>query len=507
MMSLREVLSHPSLAPADPVVRTGDESLGQFVRWVHSSEVLEIAPLLQGGELLLTGGVVLASCDQSRRRQYVRELAARGVTGVAIETGSHLPGIPAELIAEAAALRFPVIELQRVVPFVAVTEDINGALINDSVRRLRAADSLLHALSGELMRGGGPQELLDVLARALACDALLLDGAGRVLGSTSPEPDPENAGRLLAESGGWSVPVIAHGMRIARLVVKPGADTDPTVLDAALDRAPEAFGLALIRTGVVPPEDRAVRELLRLLRAPQPDPERVTRMAHALRLADSASAVGVVAQSSGDVRGIGTVDAILRRRKRRVFTNVVDGELVGIVVLSRTDRARLITDLNDPSLSGRVRLGVGPIVQGLHRLAHTLAEAQRCLSLADEFAWPERVVDAEAVGVETLLERVGPTAVLRDFVEDHLGGVLALGPDRAKTLVTTLEAYFRTGCSKTEAARQLHLHRQALYQRLTRAFEALGGDPTGTPRAASVHLAARLYISGVVDTARLNGRS
>ena len=61
-MSVRlgEILVGGALEAGAPVVVAGEAQLDrQRVRWVHSSEVLEIAPLLSGGELLLTGWVAL----------------------------------------------------------------------------------------------------------------------------------------------------------------------------------------------------------------------------------------------------------------------------------------------------------------------------------------------------------------------------------------------------------------------------------------------------------------
>ena len=59
-LTLDIVLKHPSLARAEPHVLVGRDELRRRVRWIHSSEVLEIASLLRGGELLLTGGQMLA---------------------------------------------------------------------------------------------------------------------------------------------------------------------------------------------------------------------------------------------------------------------------------------------------------------------------------------------------------------------------------------------------------------------------------------------------------------
>ena len=57
---LSEILDSGVLAAGAPLVVAGAGAVDtRRVRWVHSSEVLEIAPLLSGGELLLTGGVAL----------------------------------------------------------------------------------------------------------------------------------------------------------------------------------------------------------------------------------------------------------------------------------------------------------------------------------------------------------------------------------------------------------------------------------------------------------------
>src|SRR3954466_9673296 len=108
-LTLERVLGHPSLKRGEPCVRAGAAGLQRRVRWVHSSEVLEIASLLRGGELLLTGGQMLGAASVEDQRRYVRELAERRVAGVGIETGRGLPAVPPSLLTEAEGLGFPVV--------------------------------------------------------------------------------------------------------------------------------------------------------------------------------------------------------------------------------------------------------------------------------------------------------------------------------------------------------------------------------------------------------------
>jgi purine catabolism regulator len=129
-LTLERVLGHPSLQRGEPCVRAGAAGLQRRVRWIHSSEVMEIASLLRGGELLLTGGEMLAGASASDQRRYVRQLSERNVAGVAIEIGVGLPTAPPALVDEADDLGFPLIELRRRIPFVDVAEAINAELVN-----------------------------------------------------------------------------------------------------------------------------------------------------------------------------------------------------------------------------------------------------------------------------------------------------------------------------------------------------------------------------------------
>ncbi|MGW3099179.1 PucR family transcriptional regulator [Streptomyces sp. NPDC001102] len=128
-LTLREVLDLDPVRAAEPELLAGHAALDRPVRWVHSSEVYEGANFLDGGELLLTNGFGLTDAGDEVRRRYVRELAARGAAGLAVEVGRSLPHMPGEVVDEAHRLGLPLLALHRVVPFVRITEAANRAIV------------------------------------------------------------------------------------------------------------------------------------------------------------------------------------------------------------------------------------------------------------------------------------------------------------------------------------------------------------------------------------------
>lgn len=99
-----------------------------MIRWTHVSEVLDIARLLEGGELLLTTGMAL-NVPPERQRAYVRELKEQQVSCVMLELGRHFNQVPKALAEAADELGLPLIALPYDTRFVKVTEAIHRELM------------------------------------------------------------------------------------------------------------------------------------------------------------------------------------------------------------------------------------------------------------------------------------------------------------------------------------------------------------------------------------------
>jgi purine catabolism regulator len=460
------------------------------VRWIHSSEVLEIAPLLRGGELLLTGGEMLATASESEQRRYVRELAERQVAAVAIETGPRLPELPAPLLAEADALGFPVVELRRVVPFVGITEALNGELVNEQVTRLRYGGDLARALSAILGDGGGVQALLDELGTRTGTPVALFDRAGDLITQVSDVDDGEPRSLL----GAITSRITVRGAHAATLAFYPAPGADLDLLALAGERAGEALVLALLRASPPSARDFAASELARLAARSEEHRGRIDQLGELIGLGRNDAVVGIAI--GGGSTGLHGLDGLLWRHGK-VAIDTSDNQARVVLAVADRDRAgearrNLIADLVEWA-RGHVDLvvAVGPVVPALRMLGASMGPAETCLARRPAHG-AGIVVDAAATMTVDWLSSDALRPQAQRLVQGQLAMLLAARRSERDLLLETLEAYLDHGCHKTRTAEALHLQRQSLYGRLERVFARLGGDPTGTDRALALHLALKL---------------
>ncbi|MDP9981009.1 purine catabolism regulator [Pseudarthrobacter oxydans] len=526
---LQDVLAHPTLAAADPVVRAAAGTAARTqLRWIHSSEILDIAPLLDGGELLLTGGEALALASEERRVTYIRQLAERGVAALAIETGVALPSLPSSMVAAAEAAGLPLIELRKVVPFVSVMQAINSSLVSESVSQLRRADEASHAMAVELAHGGSLDRILAVLAGITHSEVTLASLTGAPLASATPAhaetadagtaadadassaaPEPGTPGPGIPESAPHEharlihIDVPVRGILAAQLLLRVPAEEDENLARTAGKRSVDILALAMLQRMSPGLREVAGAALIRAIDSGS-QPWRLQQLASAAGIPVSAPLVAVVVRSDISQQLRTSLEQHLSRAAQSHATYVDNAELLAIASLAgdatEESRQRLLADLSElPAMDGTLA-AVGPLVAGISDAPWSLSEAKLTLELA---ASPEQarpgsggvhrpVIDAEAFAVERLTVQSLDPYQRRNFVRQQLGALLDHDAQRNSRLLDTLATWLDCGCNTAHAARELHVERQSMHQRLRRIFELCGGDPRDSGRLAALHLAARL---------------
>jgi PucR family transcriptional regulator, purine catabolism regulatory protein len=501
-LNLAEVLAHSVLARGRPEVVCGDDLGRREVRWVHTSEIYEIGPLLKGGELLLTTGLGLVGKSDEQLEQYVADLAARGVTGLVLELGRTFTVVPPALRRSAEAHGLPLVVLHGVVPFIEVTEQVHHLLIDSEVAVLRQQQEVDSELLAGLLTGAGLGALVRRIAHLAECPATVYAGDGRLVASSRdvPEDGPEEVPERTVER---AVPVF--GVDWGRLVLH---GDDNSRRQAVLDRGVVAVSLELVRTGTLAPaRQTARRELMRDIATGQ--------FRSASDLSARAHAVGVAARGEerllvvcvGLAGGVavesarGAASEAARQVLGPALVTDVDGDLLMAGRVSGSGDAtvravlRQIADTIDSELQlthgGRVAYVVsGPVVAEVPGLVRSTAVARDASRILRGLGGGRQVVMSADVGVYRLLSRLVDDPELETFVAEQIGALLEYDARHGRELVRTLDVYLAQSLSKSRTAAALGIRRQTLYARLERISALLGGlDLDQRERRAALDLA------------------
>jgi purine catabolism regulator len=137
---------------ADPALRlavvAGHDELGREIEAAAVSELAEPGPWLQGGELLLTIGLLLDESDTGCAA-YVAGLQAAGVRALGLGLGADLryQSAPACLVRAADEAGLPLLTVPDGVPFIAVTKAVFAWRAREERRQLEWALHTQRALT------------------------------------------------------------------------------------------------------------------------------------------------------------------------------------------------------------------------------------------------------------------------------------------------------------------------------------------------------------------------
>ncbi|GAA3190400.1 PucR family transcriptional regulator [Dactylosporangium siamense] len=504
--SVREVLDLDPVRNGAPRVVAGERGLDQAVRWVHSSEVPDIATLLRGGELILITGIGLPS-DDAGLRTFITDLADVGACGLAVEMGRrYSQRLPAVMVRTAEELGFPLVELHRGTPFVLITQAVHGMIVDAQLAELRATAELHQRFTDLSVEGAAPAE---VVAQTAA-----LAGAPVVLENLSRQVLAYDA------AGGSAELLLANWESHSRAVQPPGRtghDAEAGWLVTVVGARGQDWGRLLIRRPVARDRDITLIEraaaTLALVRLTQRDDlERQTEsallaalLAHAVPVGDvvvRAKALGVHLERRH------LIGVVIRACPAQVAARALrDASLAGLAGALDDGNTGILLALRSVEEEGdalrrlavRVRaLTDGDVVVAAGEGVATPKEARRSLLEASQVAMsvrhpassPEEVLRLADVGLPGLLHMLRDEPRLQTFVEQELGPLLAHDARHPREqLLGVLRIYLECGRNKSAAAEHSHLSRPAFYERLARISRVLGADLDSVPVCLSLHVA------------------
>jgi PucR family transcriptional regulator, purine catabolism regulatory protein len=512
-LTVSQVLALEPFQDAEPELLAGPAGLDNPVRWVHSSEIYEISPLLSGRELLLTTGLGLAGSDAGARRHYIREIADTGLSALAMEVGRTFTTVPPELVDEARKHSLPLIALNRVVPFIRMSEAANTAIIHSHARRLERTAALSHHLDTALISGDGVRGLLAIAATELDAPLVLVAENGVIVSAHGL--DDERAAHHLAAVPAAEAALQIRGQPWGRVCVGPPTGMDTEDLHALLERLAIALTLSLLGTGLPPgdPERQAAALLDDLLAGGNmAATDFIVRAGLAgLHPQRDASLIGVAVESAQSAPALALIDQAASKLSARALRARVRGQVLGIFAVPAgpgepvSAVAAALTTAHQAQVGDVTRVMVGPAGQMADApacIARSLIDARDAMTFTprnvdSDHGSPSVVVTTRSLAMELHLSRLPDAQALELLGAELVGPLITWDKRHPTSLLQTLETYLRHGCSPTRTAEALYLGRHSVYQRLQRIESLLGlnvSDPQMHAGLLLATVAARIRL-------------
>jgi PucR family transcriptional regulator, purine catabolism regulatory protein len=529
-LSLREILELEPLRRARPQVLAGRDRLDEDVRWVHVTELPDIAYLLRGSELLLTTGMAIAG-DSHVQEKYIAELAKAGVAGVVVELGRNFSRLPDAMVEAAKSAGLPLVALERETRFVEVTEAVHREIINRQYELLRRAEQVSRELTELILSGAELGHIVGRLAEIFDDHVVLEDDAHQVveiagvnegLGDVLAGWDEHarrghtevERGTVHSHNGAprcmWVTLWLRH-QPWGRLHVLETRTRLDDITELLVDRAGAALSLTLLsEKDAAHLADRARSALVgEVVSGRYGTAVDFLRRAHSLgadlgggRLVVLAAettwptppgaAAGRAAgqEAAGEEARRLAVRAALAADLRQAATERACGALVGLMgdhilavlaVPGVRSLSRVLEDIVDEAASQAKRRGEPvELTAGTSRetmadsLPKAVDEAVAALSVGRRSVSGRSVHHFTDLGTYQLLVRLAQGPELARFVDSELRAVLDHDARGRTTLLPTLTAYLEHAGRKADTIRDLGIQRRTLYARLERLEALLG---------------------------------
>ncbi len=184
-LTLRDVVDLELFRRGGARVVAGEAGLDNRVRWVHVTELPDIAHLLTGGELILTTGMGITN-DEEMQAHYIDELAGAEISGVVIELGRNFAQIPPTLVRSAEKAGLPLITLDEETRFVDITETVHREIISHQYELRSRAEVVSRELTELMLGGADASRIVSQMAEIFQNHVILEDEAHQVVEIAGP---------------------------------------------------------------------------------------------------------------------------------------------------------------------------------------------------------------------------------------------------------------------------------------------------------------------------------
>ncbi|MDT8860884.1 PucR family transcriptional regulator [Alkalihalobacillus sp. MEB130] len=171
-MRLLDILDLPTFKEATVVA--GKQGLTKNVQSVNLMDAPDIIDYLNDEQLLLTTAYSIKN-NPNALTELVSQMAKQGCAGLGLKTKRFIEEIPAEVIEQANALDFPIIEIPLNYSLGDMLNEALGCILKERTHELNYALNIHREFTDIVVSGGGFSNIIESLATILNLPVILLN--------------------------------------------------------------------------------------------------------------------------------------------------------------------------------------------------------------------------------------------------------------------------------------------------------------------------------------------
>ncbi|MGW5878047.1 PucR family transcriptional regulator [Nocardiopsis terrae] len=505
----------------------GAEHAHRDIRWAYTTDLLEPARYLRGGELVLTGMMWRTRPEDSET--FVASLVGAGA--LAVGAGTALGEVPQDLVAACEAHDVPLVEIPPETSFGVVTEEVLRSLTQRRFTTIAETRDRHRRVMAEVASGADFPEAFASAAEQAGLTAWVISSSGRQVASSGAPLPAEDRENIAAKALTWSA--FPHTTRVS----SGGEGRTLTVLPISTKESHPLASWLLVCTGDhaawTEEEHESVAELVSVgVLARSRDEERSLTTARHLEGLPRLLAAQRFDEVTALMRGTGdgeepedrahvVVSAMMLPEPRvpdlarRVVAELVadhpgafvtgENDTLAVIPVEGSDhqararaetiRAELVQRarvLDGGLLDYRLAVGLSSAATGVPELRGAAVEARHARRLAELRGGRSRVIAGAEIDSHELLLASVPEEVQTSYRERLLGPLVDYDRDHRSELVDTLEQFLSYSGSWQRCAAAMHVHVNTLRYRIGRVEELTGRDLSSLEHRVDLFLALKL---------------
>lgn len=161
-LSIKDILELPSMKHAH--LLSGDKTGGGSIRLINIMADPEILEWIDRDQMLAMTAYSLPQMTGEERLDFFRIAREKGVTAIAIKIKPYLENLDEAVLDYIKETGFPVIEVPPEVPLSQIILEVTDSLFKKQSRIIERFENIHQQFMDIILSGGGPQEIISVLA-------------------------------------------------------------------------------------------------------------------------------------------------------------------------------------------------------------------------------------------------------------------------------------------------------------------------------------------------------